>query len=216
MKTSDVDLFQAVVKLKGLLDAGAISREMFLLNWHAILGHNETTSQAISNLTRNKELANVIMDALSQAHIAKAFQAGGWKKLTTGQVYGVAAGVVWEMTAQVDLLTKGMSEVPEGVVTFMPRLCQVSVLEAQLGGKKKKKQPHLWDALPGKLAAALEWVKAQPASFITPLNPKTADPWTLPDVELLPSCMGANVVESELKVLHHVMLHVGPTTTKQW
>ncbi|KAG9073878.1 hypothetical protein FRC06_011093, partial [Ceratobasidium sp. 370] len=213
--SEDVDLFRAVVKLKGLLDAGAISRETFLLNRRAILGHNETTSRAISNLTRNKELADAIMDALSRAHIAKAFQAGGWKKLTTGRVYGVAAGLVREMTAQVDLLTEGMSEVPEGVVTLMPRLCQVSVLEAQSGGKKKKKQPHPWDALPGKLAAALERVKARPASFVTPLNPKTADPWTLPDVVLLPSCMGANVVESELKALHRVMLHLLKVCAKE-
>ncbi|KAG9090138.1 hypothetical protein FRC06_001202 [Ceratobasidium sp. 370] len=156
--SEDVDLFQAV--------------------------HNETTSWVISNLTRNKELANATQDALSWTHIAKAFQAGGWKKLTAGWVYRVAAGLVREMTAQVDLLTKGMSEVPKGVVTLMPCLCQVSALEVQSGGRKKKKQPHPWDALPGKLAAALEQVKAWPASFVTPLNPKTADPWTLPDVLL--------------------------------
>ncbi|KAG9100095.1 hypothetical protein FS749_016285 [Ceratobasidium sp. UAMH 11750] len=225
--SDDVDLFRAGVKLKALLDQDVIDKETFLLNRRALLGHSETTSRAISNLTRNSELAGAITEALSRAHIAKVFQAGGWKKLTTGRLYvvrkhngswcgealtsqQVAAGLVREMTAQVDLLTKGMSEVPSDAMTLPPRMCRVSLLESR--AEQKKNRRHPWDALPGGLAAALSRARARPTNFVTILNPKTADPWSLPDVVLLPTSMGASVVEEELKALHRVMLHVSPST----
>jgi hypothetical protein len=86
----DVDLFRAVVKLKALLNSKTISRETFLQNRRALLGFNESTSRAISNLTRNSELVEAIMDALSRVHIANVFSAGSWKKLTIGRMYMVS------------------------------------------------------------------------------------------------------------------------------
>jgi hypothetical protein len=83
------------------------------------------------------------------------------------------------MIAQVDQLTVGMDEVPDKVVSLPPRMCHVSAIKAQLERGKKK---HPWDVLPGQAKGALRRVQQRPASFVTPLNPKTADPWSLPDV----------------------------------
>jgi hypothetical protein len=87
--SSDVDLFRAVVKLKGYLMAGTIDRRSFLLNRQALLGHDEWLARAVSNLTRNNVLAEAISSALTRPHIAKIFQAGAWKRLSTGRLWGV-------------------------------------------------------------------------------------------------------------------------------
>jgi hypothetical protein len=84
------------------------------------------------------------------------------------------------MTAQVDQLTEGMSEVPTQVLTLQPRLCQVSTIEVH--ANRRKKQSHAWDALPGGTAAALKRARVRPRNFVTTLNPKTSDPWSLPEV----------------------------------
>jgi hypothetical protein len=85
----DVDLFRAVVKLKGLLESKAIDKDTFLQNCCALLSFDETVSRGICALTRNKELSTAIAEALLRPHIAKVFTAGSWKRLTTGQLYMV-------------------------------------------------------------------------------------------------------------------------------
>jgi triphosphoribosyl-dephospho-CoA synthetase len=89
--TGDLDLFRAVLKLKALLTANTITRETFLVNRRALLGFSEASSRAISNLTRNDELADAITEALTRPHIARVFSAGGWRKLATGRLFGVGA-----------------------------------------------------------------------------------------------------------------------------
>ncbi|KDN39106.1 hypothetical protein RSAG8_09013, partial [Rhizoctonia solani AG-8 WAC10335] len=200
----DVDLFRAVLKLKGLFESKKINRETFLRNRQTLLGFKKSTSRAISNLTRNAELADAIAEALLHPHIAKAFSAGSWKLLTIGRLYMIAAGLVKEMTAQMSQLTEGTSEVPEEVISFQGRHCYINHIKTFVNGKKK----HPWNALPGGIAAALDRVTVRPGSFVSTLNPKTSDPWSLPDVVLIPSCLGSKVVEDELKTVHQVVLHL--------
>ncbi|KAJ1299639.1 hypothetical protein OPQ81_011989 [Rhizoctonia solani] len=199
--SSDVDLIRAVVKLKGLLKSGIISEQTFLNNRHALLSRcEEQTQRAMCNLTRNESLMDAIMQALSRAHIASAFSPGSWMRLTTGRFYMVATGLVWEMTKQVDLLTKGMAEVPKEVL-LRAGACDVSKIKAH-------KHKHAWDVLPGGKRAALKRVLARPKDFVTPLNPKGDNPWTLPDIVLLPSCFGAKIVEDKLKQMQKVTNHI--------
>ncbi|KAG8713722.1 hypothetical protein FRC11_011275 [Ceratobasidium sp. 423] len=203
---SDAELFRAVYKLKGLLSSGTISQQTFLQNRRMLLRGEETNSRAISNLTRNDDLANAIAKALTREHIAKEFTAGSWKRLTTGRLYMVAAGLVAEMVAQVDQLMEGMLEVPQDVLSLPPRTCLVSKIGAHtLAGKKKA---HPWDQLPGKRTGALKRVVIRPATFVSNLNPKTADPWSLPHIVLLPSCLGSKFVEDELKQTQTVTQHL--------
>ncbi|QRW06983.1 hypothetical protein RhiLY_05982 [Ceratobasidium sp. AG-Ba] len=204
--SSDVDLFRAIVKLKAFYDAGAVKKHAFLLNRQALLGHNVNTSRAICTLTRNNQLADAVSEALSRPHIAKTFNAGAWRRIATGRMWGVASGLLREMICQVDLLTRGMVDVPEDVLTLRPRSCQWSQLEAHMN--RKKNQGHPWDALPGKLGGALERVRRRPVDFVTPLNPKTNDGWSFTDMVLLPSCVGSGVVEEQLKVMQTVMSHL--------
>lgn len=82
------------------------------------------------------------------------------------------------MVAQVGLLTKGMTEIPANVLSLQPRTCLVSKIEADSASGKK--QSHPWDQLPGKKAGALKRVVARPPTYVSNLNPKTADPWSLP------------------------------------
>jgi hypothetical protein len=86
----DLDLFRAALKLKALLTAGTITREIFLVNRRTLLGYSESTARAISNLTRNDELADAVAEALTRPHIARVFSVGGWRKLATGRLYGVS------------------------------------------------------------------------------------------------------------------------------
>jgi hypothetical protein len=92
----------------------------------------------------------------------------------------VAAGLVQEMTAQVDQLTLGVAEVPDHILALMPRQCHVAQIEKVAG--QKKKQSHPWEVLPGKIAGALGRAKTRPASFVSTLNPKSDDPWSLPNL----------------------------------
>ena len=92
----------------------------------------------------------------------------------------VAIGLIHEMIAQVDQLAEGMSEVPEEVLTIIPRSCLVSKIRDH--GIKRKKTKHAWDSLPGGHEAALERVLVRPANFVTRLNPKKDDAWTFPDL----------------------------------
>ncbi|QRV83729.1 hypothetical protein RhiJN_11745 [Ceratobasidium sp. AG-Ba] len=210
--SSDVDLFRAIVKLKAFYDAGAVKKHAFLLNRQALLGHNVNTSRAICTLTRNNQLADAVSEALSRPHIAKTFNAGAWRRIATGRMWGVASGLLREMICQVDLLTRGMVDVPEGVLTLRPRSCQWSQLEAHMN--RKKNQGHPWDALPGKLGGALERVRRRPVDFVTPLNPKTNDGWSFTDMvseacHCSPTVLrGLWVVEEQLKVMQTVMSHL--------
>ncbi|QRV75706.1 hypothetical protein RhiJN_03721 [Ceratobasidium sp. AG-Ba] len=195
--SSDVDLFRAVIKLKGFLKTGQVQKPAFLLYRHALLGHDPTLSRAVCMLTRNEGLADAILDALSRPHIAKTFQAGSWKRITTG--------LVREMTCQVDLLVKGAVDVPNNVLNLKLRGCQITNLASLTGIKAKR---HPWDALPGGFSQALERVRSRPQSFTTPLNPKGIHGWSLPDIVLLPSCLGSVVVEQQLKVMQLVVSHL--------
>ncbi|EUC61790.1 hypothetical protein RSOL_406780, partial [Rhizoctonia solani AG-3 Rhs1AP] len=207
MKTaSDVELFRAVHKLKGFLRSGKISQQTFVQNRRMLLRGEERTSRAIANLTRNDDLANAIAKALTYEHIAKEFAAGSWMRLTVGRLYMVAAGLVAEMAAQVDKLTEGMIEIPPDVLSLQPRACLVSKLEAHTTGGKKKAHP--WDQLPGKRAGALKRVIHRPSTFVSTLNPKKADPWSLPHIVLLPSCLGSKLVEDELKLTQTLTQHL--------
>ncbi|KAF8594896.1 hypothetical protein BDV93DRAFT_515410 [Ceratobasidium sp. AG-I] len=179
--TGDVDLFRATIKLKSMLTSGAITPNIFLQNRRALLSFNDTTSRAICNLTRNSKLADAICAATSRPHIAAVFSAGSWKRLTMGQLHMVAAGLVEEMTAQVDLLIEGMNEVPEAVLSLQPRLCRLKSLETHL--EQKSKRPHVWDVLPGGVAGALRRVKTPPPAFTNSLISRQANHWSLPDVE---------------------------------
>ncbi|EUC54295.1 hypothetical protein RSOL_036580, partial [Rhizoctonia solani AG-3 Rhs1AP] len=202
---SNLDLFRAVYKLKGLLDTQAIDQQTFLQSRRMLLRFDERTNRAICNLTRNNQLMDAVMQALSRPHIATVFSAGSWMRLTTGRLYMVAAGLVREMVAQVDLLTEGMSDVPEQVLDIQPRKCVISRLKVDVAGRKKQ---HAWDILPGGKAKALERVINRPPSLVTHLNPKKNDPWSLPDLVLLPSCLGSKLVEDELKLVQTVIIHV--------
>ncbi|QRW09518.1 hypothetical protein RhiLY_08517 [Ceratobasidium sp. AG-Ba] len=186
--SSDVDLFRAVIKLKGFLKTGQVQKPA-----------------AVCMLTRNEGLADAILDALSRPHIAKTFQAGSWKRITTGRLWGVASGLVQEMTCQVDLLVKGAVDVPNNVLNLKLRGCQITNLASLTGIKAKR---HPWDALPGGFSQALERVRSRPQSFTTPLNPKGIHGWSLPDIVLLPSCLGSVVVEQQLKVMQLVVSHL--------
>ncbi|KAG8732151.1 hypothetical protein FRC11_000392 [Ceratobasidium sp. 423] len=203
--TSDVDLFHTVVKLKNLLNAGTITEKVFLQNRCTLLGRSdERTRRAICNLTRNEKLLGAIVKALSRAHIAKVFSPGSWMRITTGRLYMVASGLVEEMTQQVDQLTRGMVEVPDQVM-LRAQACHVSKIAGHVTGKKNK---HAWDQLPGGRMAALKRACVRPNQFVTALNPKTNDPWTLPDVVLLPSCLGSKIIEDELRQMQKVTNHI--------
>jgi hypothetical protein len=92
----------------------------------------------------------------------------------------VAIGLIREMTAQVDQLAEGMSEVPDKALSLQARLCYVSKIKGH--GTRRKKLPHAWDSLPGGREAALERAIVRPPNFVTRLNPKKEDSWSLPDV----------------------------------
>ncbi|KEP47032.1 hypothetical protein V565_170740, partial [Rhizoctonia solani 123E] len=204
--SSDVDLFRAVVKLKGLLKAGTITEKAFVQNRTMLLsGSEERTRRAICNLTRNESLMDAISKAVTRVHIANVFSPGSWMRLTTGRLYMVATGLVKEMTKQVDQLTQGMSEVP-GEVMLRPQSCLVSKIANH--PSTGKKSGHAWDVLPGGRQAALKRACRRPSDFVTPLNPKKEDPWSLPDVVLLPSCFGSRMVEDELKQMQKVTNHI--------
>ncbi|KAG8761922.1 hypothetical protein FRC11_012244 [Ceratobasidium sp. 423] len=209
----DVDLFRAVSKLQKLLDAQSIDWETFLHHRRSLLGFDKNLARSISSLTRNKDLSNAITDALSRAHIASVFSAGSWRRLATGRLYMVATGLVLEMTAQVDLLTEGMCEVPSEVLSLAPSRCTVSALEGAF--RSKKKTPHPWDALPGEPAAALARVQTRPAHFVSKLNPKKEYPWSFPEMVLLPSCLGGSHVEQELKLMQRLMQHLLKMTARK-
>ncbi|KAG8759676.1 hypothetical protein FRC11_001588, partial [Ceratobasidium sp. 423] len=202
----DVDLFRAVVKLKGLLEAKVISWESFLQNRRALIGFDKNIFRSISSLTHNKELADAIMEALSRAHIADVFSAGSWRRLATGRMYMVAAGLVSEMTAQVDLLVQGMREVPREVLSLQPSRCKISTIQSLLN--QKKKPSHPWEVLPGGTAAALARVRVRPDHLVTNLNPKKGNPWSMPELVLLPSCLGGSAVEDELKLTQKLVQHL--------
>ncbi|KDN34382.1 hypothetical protein RSAG8_12530, partial [Rhizoctonia solani AG-8 WAC10335] len=205
--SSDVDLFRAVRKLKSLLKSGIITQQIFLENRRMLLsGSDERINRAICNLTRNEELMDTIGGALARVHIAKVFSAGSWMRITTGRLYMVAIGLIREMTAQVDQLTEGMSEVPEQVLSLQPRVCLVSKLKGF--GTKRKSQPHAWDILPGGREAALKRAVVRPLNFVTRLNPKKDDSWSLPHMVLLPSCLGSKLVEDELRLMQTVTNHI--------
>ncbi|QRW18592.1 hypothetical protein RhiXN_03516 [Rhizoctonia solani] len=212
--SSDLELFLAVWKLRKLLKSGTINEEKFLQNCCMLLGGLEDrTNWAICNLTRNHELMDAILDSLARVHIAATFSAGSWMRLTTGRLYMVAAGLVHEMLAQVDLLTEGMSDVPKDALTLPPRSCQMSKLKVTKGGQKR--QAHAWDALPGGRSGALKRVRTRPTNFVTHLNPRKDDPWTFPDMVILPSCLGSKIVEEELKLMQTVTTHmINMITTK--
>ncbi|GAB1527343.1 hypothetical protein RhiTH_010518 [Rhizoctonia solani] len=212
--SSDLELFMAVWKLRKLLKSGTINEEKFLQNRCMLLGGLEDrTNRAICNLTCNHELMDAISDSLACVHIAATFSAGSWMRLTTGRLYMVAAGLVHEMLAQVDLLTEGMSDVPKDALTLPPRSCQMSKLKVTKGGQKR--QAHAWDALPGGRSGALKRVRARPTNFVTHLNPQKDDPWTFPDMVILPSCLGSKIVEEELKLMQTVITHmINMITTK--
>ncbi|EUC54398.1 hypothetical protein RSOL_045890, partial [Rhizoctonia solani AG-3 Rhs1AP] len=175
--------------------------------WHAqVYKKDERVNRAICNLTRNEELMDTIADALSRVHIANVFSAGSWMRITTGRLYMVAVGLIREMTTQVDQLTEGMSEVPDEVLTLQPRVCLVSKIGGH--GSKRKSRSHAWDILPGGREAALGRAILRPPNFVTRLNPKKDDPWSLPHMVLLPSCLGSRLVEDELKLMQTVTNHV--------
>jgi hypothetical protein len=126
------------------------------------------------------------------------------------------------MVCQVDLLAQGAVDIPLEAIKLPTRMCSITQLEAACGRKTKKKL-HPWEALPGGLAEALRRVQQRPLDFVTPLNPKTVDGWSLPDIVsfdfsqglssnleqvLMPSCLGSQMVENELKSMQEVMLHV--------
>ncbi|GAB1526409.1 hypothetical protein RhiTH_009576 [Rhizoctonia solani] len=91
-----------------------------------------------------------------------------------------ASGLVQEMLAQVDLLTKGMSNVPKDAMNLPPWSCQLSKIQATKAGKRKL--AHAWDALPGGQKQALQRASTCPTSFVSHLNPQKEDPWTFPDM----------------------------------
>ncbi|QRW16643.1 hypothetical protein RhiXN_04644 [Rhizoctonia solani] len=131
--SSNLELFLAVWKLRKLLKSGTINEEKFLQDCCMLLGGLEDrTNWATRNLTCNHELMDAILDLLAHVHIAATFPAGSWMRLTTGCLYMVAAGLVHEMLAQVDLLTEGMSDVPKDDLTLLPRSCQMSKLKVIL------------------------------------------------------------------------------------
>ncbi|KAF8692402.1 hypothetical protein RHS03_08625, partial [Rhizoctonia solani] len=178
--SSNLELFLAVRKLRKL-KSGTINEEKFLQDCCMLLGGLEDrTSWATCSLTCNHELMDAILDLLAHVHIAATFPAGSWMRLTTGCLYMVAAGLVHEMLAQVDLLTEGMSDVPKDNLTLLPRSCQMSKLKVTKGGQKR--QAHAWDALPGGRSGALKRV-------------------------ILPSCLGSKIVE-ELKLMQTVITHI--------
>ncbi|QRW26171.1 hypothetical protein RhiXN_11248 [Rhizoctonia solani] len=206
-RCSDLELFCAVRKLKKLLKSGTINEQTFLQNRCMLLGGlDDRTNRAICNLTRNDELMDAISDSLSRVHIAGAFSAGSWMRLTTGCLYMVASGLVQEMLAQVDLLTKGMSDVPKDAMNLPPRSCQLSKIQATKAGKRKL--AHAWDALPGGQKQALQRASTRPTSFVSHLNPRKEDPWTFPDMVLLPSCLGSKIIEEELRLTQVVITHI--------
>ncbi|KAG9093724.1 hypothetical protein FRC06_011398, partial [Ceratobasidium sp. 370] len=159
--SQDVDLFHATLKLRTMMDDSRIGRDTFLSSRRALLGQNKTLNRAIASLTCNQLLADAILHALTRPHIEKVFH--------------VTAGLVHEMVVQVDQLTKGATDVPSDVLTLQARSCLVEVLQGQL--KKARRKTHPWDVLPGKASGALKRARQRPASFVTTLNPKTADPW---------------------------------------
>lgn len=91
----------------------------------------------------------------------------------------MASGLVKEMIKQVDQLTEGMSEVPEQAM-LRSQSCWVSKIAGHTSTGKKNTHP--WDKLPGGRKAALKRVRIRPKEFVTHLNPKGDDPWSLPDV----------------------------------
>ncbi|KAF8675265.1 hypothetical protein RHS04_06744 [Rhizoctonia solani] len=208
--SSDLELFLAVWKLRKLLKSGTINKEKFIQNCCMLLGGLEDrTNWAICNLTCNHELMDAILDLLAHVHIAATFSAGSWMRLTTGCLYMVAAGLVHEMLAQVDLLTERMSDVPKDALTLPPRSCQMSKLKVTKGGQKR--QAHAWDALPCGCSGAFKKVCASPTKFVTHLNPQKDDPKTVPDTVILPSCLGSKIVEEELKLMQTVITHIFQT-----
>lgn len=81
------------------------------------------------------------------------------------------------MVIQVELLVKDMVNVPTEAISLNPRQCGWKFLKERVGKKK-----HPWDGLPDKAAAAFKRVKSRPNYFATTLNPRTEDPWTMPDL----------------------------------
>lgn len=79
---------------------------------------------------------------------------------------------------QVDLLCDGMLDVPVEAITLAARNCGWKVIQQKIG---KKKNTHPWNELPGKAAAAFKRVKSRPNYFVSTLNPKVNDPWTIED-----------------------------------
>ncbi|KAG8714402.1 hypothetical protein FRC11_008630 [Ceratobasidium sp. 423] len=205
VKTStDVELFHAIRKLKLLLNSNTISQQVFLQNRRMLLAAApERSSRVLCSLTRNDDLMNAIAKALLCAPIANTFSVGSWMRLTTGQLYMVAAGLIEEMIVQVDQLLDGMVEIPEKVLLL--RNCNVSHIKNYAVGSGKK---HAWECLPGGRGAALKRAVVRPQTFVTPLNPKRHDPWTFSDLVLLPSCLGSKTIEDELKKTHEVVNHV--------
>ncbi|KAG8792618.1 hypothetical protein FRC12_005468 [Ceratobasidium sp. 428] len=203
----DADMFRATAKLGTWFHSGIIDRETYLQNRQALWAClTITAKRSLANLSRNQEVMEAVSQALSRPHIAKVFNAGSWVKITKGRLHGVVAGLVKEMVCQVDLLTEGLTEVPTTVTDIRAASCTIEKLEKE--AKSRDPEHHSWACLEGGLKGALQRVKQRPHKFVTSLNPTGTDPWSVPDLVLIPSSLGATRVEEEVNIMHKVVQHL--------
>lgn len=82
------------------------------------------------------------------------------------------------MVAQVELLCDGALDNPMETINLPARKCGWEIIKEDIQRKRK----HPWDVLPGKAAAAFKRVQVRPDHFVSLLNPKVQDPWTMSDL----------------------------------
>lgn len=84
---SDAERFLALHKLCQLKWDQKVDSKAFKSHKARLMGIDDHTRRGLSNLTRNKELADTIATAIHHPQLQPTFNAGRWRSLTQGRFY---------------------------------------------------------------------------------------------------------------------------------
>ncbi|KAG8736413.1 hypothetical protein FRC10_009331 [Ceratobasidium sp. 414] len=205
MYTVDSSRFIGVHQLNNLRTKGLIDENIWAANRSVMLGKNQSVRTAIGALTKDQTVSDAISAALDWPVIYHCFKASSWRKLISGRYYQVVAGLVQEMTVQVELLSNGKKELPVEPFDLSARLCTLTDLKEKIA---KSKGSHPWDALPGGAKEALRRFTTYQPNFKTALYPKCTTKWTFENMVLLPSSLTGKFVLGEIEILNVVGQHL--------